>query len=183
MLGHLSEAALLEVLEGASSPDARAHVEACARCRGRVEEAREALALVAGGADVPEPSPLYWESMRREVARRSAEPRRAWLPFLLPIAAAAALVMAVPASRRLSPVGPAPSPSVSAALPAWSALPADEDDQDLAVLAAVARSQPDAALAAFDNTSSANEELFSMSEEEGKALVEALRASGQGRDL
>jgi hypothetical protein len=182
MFGHLSEAALLEVLEGTSSPEARTHAEACARCRGQVEEAREALALVSAAGDVPEPSPLYWESMRREVSRRSPKPRRTWIPFLLPIAAAAALVMAVPtATRRLAPSSPVASASPT--LPAWSALPADEDDADLAVLAAVARSQPDAALAAFDNTSSANEELLSMSEEEGKALVEALRASGRGSDL
>jgi hypothetical protein len=180
MFGHLSEAALLEVLEGACPPEARAHAEACARCRGLIEEAREALALVSA-ADVPEPSPLYWESMRREVARRSAEPRRGFLPFLLPIAAAAALVMAVPATRRLAPAGPVASAPPT--LAAWSALPADEDDTDLAVLAAVARSQPEAALAAFANTSSANEELFSMSAEEGQALVDALRASGPGSDL
>jgi hypothetical protein len=178
MSGHLSEAALLEVVEGTASREARAHTEACARCSGQVEAAREALALVAAAADVPEPSPFYWESMRREVARRNVEPRRGWLPFLLPIAAAAALVMAVPAARRLTPAGPAPS--VAPTLPAWSALPADEDDADLAVLAAVARSQPDATLAALDNTSTASEELFSMSEEEGRVLVEALRASQQG---
>lgn len=182
MFGHLSETALLEVLEGTASPEARAHAEACSRCRGQVEEAREALALVSAAADVPEPSPLYWESMRREVARRSAAPRRAWLPFLLPIAAAAALVMAVPATTwRLAPASPVAS--VSPTLPAWSALPADEDDADLAVLAAMARSQPEAVLAAFADTSSPREELYSMSAEDAQALVDALRASGQGSDL
>ena len=66
---HPTDAVLLDVLDGVAEGQARRHVAACAECAARVEEARQGLAL-ARQADVPEPSPLYWEDFRSQVGRR-----------------------------------------------------------------------------------------------------------------
>jgi len=75
MTRHLSDESLLRLAQGGSAEAERAHLSACGRCAERVEEARAGLTL-ARRADVPEPSPLYWEAMRRSVERRIAEEPR-----------------------------------------------------------------------------------------------------------
>ena len=70
-MSHVPEPRLLDVLEGRGATD-RAHVDACAQCRARLAEAQAGLALAAG-AEVPEPSPVYWESLRGQVSRRVDE--------------------------------------------------------------------------------------------------------------
>ena len=84
MGAHVPDGRLLEVLEGTGAAD-RPHVEGCPQCQARLAEAREGLAL-AVNAEVPEPSPLYWESLRRQVSRaveREGQRRPAFwrLPF------------------------------------------------------------------------------------------------------
>ena len=77
MAKHLSEERLQDVVDGAADEDARAHVTVCPGCRRRADEAALGLAL-AHEADVPEPSPLYWEAFRRQVGRRLLSPVRQW---------------------------------------------------------------------------------------------------------
>ena len=91
---------------------------------------------------MPEPSALYWEAFRREVDRRiQGEARRHWVRYLVPLAAAAGIVVALRHGNGPTPV---PSPSASASvLPAWSALPPAEDDPGLDVLQAVASGDTD----------------------------------------
>ena len=72
MWTHVSDAALMDVLEGAAGDRARDHVAACKRCRARVEDARTALDWTVQAA-VPEPVPSYWEVFRRRVARALVE--------------------------------------------------------------------------------------------------------------
>jgi hypothetical protein len=182
MFGHLSEADLVDVLEGTASAKSRAHAGDCPRCSEGLASAREGLALASGGA-VPEPSPLYWETFRRGVERRMSAPQRSWPRFLVPLAAAAALAFVVlfPAGRGL--LGPGPTPSLAPALPSWSALPPVEEDGDLEVLAAVVESQPDTAMAILVPPAVVEEELYGLSEAEGRALLEALGRSGRGGDL
>jgi len=95
-VSHVPEPRLLDVLEGRGATD-RAHVDACAQCRARLAEAQAGLALAAG-AEVPEPSPVYWESLRRQVSRRvdeESERRPAfWRRVSLGHALAAAAVLA-----------------------------------------------------------------------------------------
>ena len=129
---HLSDESLLSLAQGGDADGDRAHLSACGRCAERVEEARAGLAL-ARRADVPEPSPLYWEAMRRSVERRIAEeprssPRWVWLVPVL--ATAAAVVVVVLTTGRTHAPASLPGPT----LPAWSALPPAEDDASLEVL-------------------------------------------------
>lgn len=176
MSRHLTDEELMDVLGGDANGPARRHRESCPTCASRVEEARDGLGL-AREADVPEPSPLYWEAFRRSVERRIAAEakgrgwRRTWLPVL---AAAAGLALIVPALR-----GPGrPSPSPAPVLPAWSALPPAEEDAALAVLEGVALA--DAGLPIVEGDRGLAEELARLSDEEAWAVRDALRRNLAG---
>jgi hypothetical protein len=178
MWGHLSDETLMDIVSGTADGPARAHAASCDSCRSRVAEASQGLAF-AGDAAVPEPSPLYWEAFRRQVSRRIEGDRRgAWVSWLLPVAAVAGLLaVAVPWLR---PAGPAPSAAV---LPAWSALPAGDQDGEMDVLRAVASADPDVALA-FDRSTGAQDELSDLSDEESQDLADRLKArADQGGTL
>ena len=181
MGGHPAEDALMDLLEDRGSSPARAHVAQCAHCQARLAEAREGLEL-ALTADVPEPSPLYWQSFRTQVGSRieaGPAPAPSWRRLLLspwlPAVAAAAVVIAVlvPRAPEPSPVlGPAPE--VASVLPAWSALPATEDDEALELLAAVV---PEASgpLVECHGLGACMVEAAALSDEESDALADALR--------
>jgi hypothetical protein len=176
MRRHLSDESLLRLAQGGEADGERAHVLACARCATRVEEAREGLTL-ARRADVPEPSPLYWEAMRRRIEQRIAEePRRspawAWLAPVLATAAAVAVV-ALTTGRAHAPAA-LPSPT----LPAWSALPPAEDDASLEVLEGVAIADGD--LGTLDEGRDLSAFLVGLSDEESRALADSLREAGKG---
>lgn len=173
---HLPDEKLMDVMEGVATPGEREHAASCVVCRARVEEARKGLEH-AGEAGLPEPSPLYWEALRRQVGRRLvAEGRASWWWRLGPaLAAAAALVVLVPALKT-----PEPTPvGASGLLSAWSALPASEDDPGLSVLAGVASGGVD--LAAVRQSARLAEDLAELSEEDSQALAEALRLRLQER--
>ncbi len=130
MWGHVSERALVDVLEGSADAASRAHVESCERCRERLSALRSGLAL-AREADVPEPSPLYWETFRSQVdvrlVRESSTAAWSFRPALATAAALVALLALLPLSRTSVPARPA-------TLPAWSALPPPAEDLSLALL-------------------------------------------------
>jgi hypothetical protein len=134
-----------------------------------VDEAALGLALTHE-AEVPEPSPLYWEAFRRQVGRRIlSEDRTSWRWRLVPLlAAAAALVVIVPS---LKP-GRAPG-SLAPVVPGWSALPPAEEDPGLVVLQGLAASNPE--LAPPREGRGLAELLGDLSEEESLALTDALR--------
>jgi len=179
MLGHLTEEALLDAAEGHAGPAAREHVRDCASCAARVDEAREGLALLET-EEAPEPPAWYYETLRREVAARlDAKPRRSFAGWLLPAAAAAALLVIVPFASR-TPLSQ-PVPTASPSLPAWSALPPAEEDAELAVLEVMALAEPEAAVAALDRPPSVDEELLDLSDEDGQALVRAIDARRGGQ--
>ncbi|HEY2942563.1 MAG TPA: hypothetical protein VGN09_09030 [Vicinamibacteria bacterium] len=183
MAGHVPAHRLLDVLEGNGATD-RAHVEACAQCRARLAEAKAGLVLAAG-AEVPEPPPLYWESLRRQVSHRldeDGERRRGfWRRISLGPALAAAAVLAgivifLPLAGR--PPGPRPERP----LPAWSALPPAEEDEGLDVLWAVAPAVADASVPAA--CARVAECLVDLSDEESQILADRLRREiGHGKDL
>jgi hypothetical protein len=170
MAQHLSEERLLDVVEGAAEERARAHLTVCPACRRRVDEAALGLAL-AHEADVPEPSPLYWEAFRLQVGRRiMGDDRRSWRWRLVPLlAAAASLVVIVPS---LKAPGGAPG-SLAPVVPAWSALPPAEEDAGLVVLQGLAASDPE--LAPPREGRGVAELLGDLSEDESLALTDALR--------
>jgi hypothetical protein len=177
MRPHLSDESLLRLAQGEGAQADRGHVLACARCAERVEDARAGLVL-ARRADVPEPSPLYWEAMRLRIGQRIAEePRRspgwAWLAPVL-ATAAAILVVALTTGRAHAPAS-LPPPT----LPSWSALPpAEEDDASLAVLEGVAIADGD--LGTYDEGRGVFAFLAGLSDEEYRALADSLREAGQG---
>lgn len=172
MLTHLTDETLIDLLEDTAGREARRHAAECGLCEARLQEAQAGHRL-ATSAQVPEPSPLYWEHFRRQVGRRleAREPRRwprlLWGPLL---AAAAAVVMAVWVPGTPRGVGQTPAP----VLPAWSALPPAESDDGLAVLAAIAPQGGEAWKAVADCRDLGNC-LAELSDEESEALAEALR--------
>jgi len=169
MSSHLTSEDLMGTLDGTASAADRDHVASCAKCRTLIDEARAGLALAAD-SDVPEPSPLFWESFRRQVGRRiQTHQRLAWGFRLLPLfAAAAALVLVLPSLRVVPPPTPAPDP----ALPAWSPLPPADEDSGLDVLAALAGSTSDLALGDCRGVAECTSEL---AEDESGELLQALR--------
>ena len=183
MVSHVPEQGLLDVLEGRGATD-RAHVDACAQCRARLAEAQAGLALAAG-AEVPEPSPLYWESLRRQVSRRvdeESERRRAfWRRISLgPVLAAAAVLAGIVTFLPVAGRHPAPLPERP--LPAWSALPPAEEDESLDVLRAVAPAVADASVPA--GCVGVAECMVDLSDEESLVLADHLRWEiGHGTDL
>lgn len=170
MARHVTDETLLDVLEGTAEAESRGHAESCAACAARVEEARGGRAL-ARAAEVPEPSPLYWEAFRRNVGRRieSESAGRSWRWAWLPVvAAAAAMLLAVPALRPALSTAPAP------VLPAWSALPPADQDAGLAVLEGL--DIADADLSAVDGERGVVESLADLSDEEVSAFRDALQS-------
>jgi hypothetical protein len=167
---HLTDEALMDVLDGAQGGSAARHAAVCASCAERLAEARAGLAL-ARIAEVPEPPGLYWQSFPRRVAARlqSAPPSpRRWRAWLVPtLATALALAAAVAIVPRPAPE---PSPSPAGTLAAWSALPPPEADPGLPVLQAVA-SDLDPAL----ECGGLAECLADLSDEESDDLVQMLR--------
>jgi hypothetical protein len=177
MTGHLKDAALLDLFEGRGGESEARHLAECPACRERVAEAGAGLKL-ALEAEVPEPSPLYWESLRRQLGRRLEEEprqRRAWfVPALVSVAAALLLVVGLLAR------GPQPSASPAPALPAWSPLPERADDVGVLVIQALAGGEDDLSLLAPCRGLQC---LDGLSDEESRALAVALQAELGGRAL
>jgi len=180
MWGHVSDAELMDVIEEKASEDCSRHVSQCRECGARVEEVRLGFGL-ARGAEVPEPSPLYWESFRRQVDGRIAttSPVTAWKRWAFaPVLTLAACLMV--ALSLLLPTSRVSAPPAPAALPAWSALPPNEDDEGLEVLQAMTLSEDEPSLSPGEGVA---QHVEGLSEEESLALANALRQelSGKGR--
>jgi hypothetical protein len=128
---HLNVEELVDLAEGARDDSSLAHVTTCERCRQQLADLRAALGAAAS-ADVPEPSPLFWDHLsnrvREAVATEGAPAGAGWwnrwprwassgaLPVWL--GALAAVVLAVVLTSRMAP------------LPGWPAhagIPADAD--------------------------------------------------------
>ena len=182
MWTHLSDAVLMDVVEGAGGERAERHVAACASCRTRVDEARTALGWTAA-ATVPEPIPSYWGVMRRRVAQALVEApaTRSRRPLWAAAAAAAGLIAVVVLGPGKAHA-PAPVTPV-ASLPAWSPLPPADEDPALPILELVVAPTVAAATpAAF--CSDVSECVVGLSDEESGELADALRAQlAVGRTL
>jgi hypothetical protein len=167
MLEHVRDDELMDAAEGTASGGVRRHIKACPACRERVAEAATGWDL-ARAADVPEPSPLFWEAFRRQVGRRVGSERR-WRPVVwapaLAAAAAATIAIGVLAPR------PGAVQPVST-LPAWSASLTAGDENGLAQLGNLDAAEPDALAAA--GCRRLTECLSGLSEEETIALAEVL---------
>src|SRR6059058_6158759 len=76
---HLAPEELIDLAEGTRAEAAAPHLQSCEACRDQVVRLRTAMSAVAGlrGADVPEPSPLFWDHLSQRVreAVSAEEPR------------------------------------------------------------------------------------------------------------
>jgi hypothetical protein len=129
---HLTPDELLDLAEDAATPaaaeQANAHVASCARCAEELKHAQAGLAFAREplNADVPEPSPLFWDHLSariREGVAAEPPPRAgSWfdLPWgwraLIPVAAAAVVTVAV--SLELGSGGKQPASRVATTAPA-----------------------------------------------------------------
>jgi hypothetical protein len=173
---HPTDAVLMDVVDGVADGEVRRHLAGCATCAARVDEARQGLAI-ASRAEVPEPSPLYWEAFRTQVGRRISAERRSRRVLFAPLAAAAVLAGVVALLPR---GGSAPSVPRVAPLPAWSALPDSDDDAGLTVLAALGGRSEELATA-FDCRGT-GDCLAELSDDESSAVADLLdRELGGGR--
>jgi hypothetical protein len=172
MRSHPEDDALLDVAEGNASGDAARHVAACADCAARVADARAGLALVSA-ADMPEPSPLYFDAFRGRVASAIDAPpvRRRYAGFVLPAFLATAATIAVIAYLPTDVKAPMPSPAASA----WSSLPAAGDPAIDAVASTVSAEE----IVACRDVA---ECVAGLSEEESRAFADALRAELAGSE-
>ncbi len=73
MSRHLSPREVVDALDGALAAARARHLETCEGCRGTLRTARETLRELnqSGAADVPEPSPLFWEHFQARVRERT----------------------------------------------------------------------------------------------------------------
>jgi hypothetical protein len=98
---HLTTIDLVDLAEGRRSPESTPHLAACDQCRHALDEVGAAIALAAT-ADVPEPSPLFWDQFSRRVRdavaeddRRSTVTVRWWTRWFVLAPVAAVVVVAV----------------------------------------------------------------------------------------
>jgi hypothetical protein len=183
MWTHVSDAALMDAVDGAAGDRVQGHLATCARCRARVDEARTALRWTAA-ATVPDPIPSYWDVMRRRVARVLVEApaTRSRRPLWAAATVAGAAVIAAVLIVGPSPTPVAPSASGPSTLPAWSPLPPADEDPALPILELVAPAVVAAAPAA--ECSDVSECVVGLTDEESGALADALRAQlARGRAL
>jgi hypothetical protein len=121
---HLSPEEFVDAAEGTRPEASLPHLAECDRCRRELADLRRTMG-VAVDADVPEPSPLFWENLSARIGERiDAESGGAWWQawirprLLVPLSAAALLVLIValaPQSRNArapAPVVPAPTAAV-----------------------------------------------------------------------
>src|SRR5688572_12955815 len=124
MTTHLSSQEFVDALEkrggkdGVLAASRQSHLEGCATCQLQLAELRALIDDASDGADVPEPSPLFWDHFQARVltaAQREGQPeRRAWWMNWMEVrtmVALSAVVVAVVASVALylnRPAAPVP---------------------------------------------------------------------------
>jgi len=148
---HLSSQEFVNAIEGqegkagALAPARQSHLDGCASCQAHVAELRALVEDAREGADVPEPSPLFWDHFPARVlaaVESEARPgRRAWwtrvldVKTLVPVSVAVVAVAASVALYVSRPVTPEPASQVdSGAAPeagmaaAAASVPLDGDE-------------------------------------------------------
>jgi hypothetical protein len=171
----LSEIELVDLLGDEAGPEVVTHVARCEDCRERLGELRQGLDL-AREAHVPEPSPFYWQTFRRQVRRgigRAVTPRLGFgFGTYWAVAAAALAIVAL--------LLPAPGAGVSGGRAVtWSALPPQGEDVGLQVLSALEQDDDLGSLVECGWASC----LAELTDEERLAVAAALREELEGRAL
>lgn len=122
MTTHLSSQEFVDALDrkggtSALAPARQSHLDACTSCQTQVSELRALIEGAGDDADVPEPSPLFWDHFQARVltAVQSEVPpgRLSWWTSWLDtrtLVALSATVVAIVASVALYRSRPAPAP-------------------------------------------------------------------------
>ena len=113
---HLTPDELIDAVDRGLSPERRAHLDTCDQCRLEATRLRSIIAEVRD-ADMPEPSPWFWDHFSARVRTAiadelSAAPQRRWFdwPVLVPIAGLALIVLALVSSLTSEVTTPQPQP-------------------------------------------------------------------------
>jgi hypothetical protein len=121
---HLSPEEFVDAAEGTRTEASLPHLAECDRCRRELADLRRTM-TVAVAAEVPEPSPLFWDNLSARIGERiDAEPDRGWWQawlrprVLIPLSAVAvlALVAALAPGLRTARVAPPAAPFATAAV-------------------------------------------------------------------
>ncbi len=67
MTTHLSSQEFVDAIEGGLAADRQRHLDVCAACQTEVETLRTIVVDLDSDADLPEPSPLFWEHFQSRV--------------------------------------------------------------------------------------------------------------------
>jgi hypothetical protein len=104
MTSHLTPDELIDAVDGTLAPLRRAHLDTCEACHQEAATLRGVLGEVRV-ADVPEPSPLFWDHLSArvraaiadETAGHAPAPVRRWFqwPVLAPLAGLASVLLAL----------------------------------------------------------------------------------------
>jgi hypothetical protein len=191
---HLTPEELLDIAEGSRPLSSSPHLAVCEACRQQLHDLRDVMTTL--DADVPEPSPHFWEHFSarvREAVAAEAAPARSWYRVdrwswgLAAVVSAAVVVIAVSLTVRTppastgspSPVAEAPSGDVGSAPaaddPSFSLLGdlAGSLDWDTAAEAGISMEVGTADTAVHELNDGERTELQ-------RLLVEALRTSRVG---
>lgn len=132
---HLSSQEFVNALDGVLVPARQSHLDGCPSCQTQVTELRAVIEDAGQGADVPEPSPLFWNHFQTRVLTavqgEGQAGHRGWWTRVLDVrtlVAVSATVVAVVASVALymsRPVTPVPASQVDSGTAVESGLVAD----------------------------------------------------------
>lgn len=148
-MSHLSPETFVDLLDGTLPETAVPHLGECDVCRRQLAELRVTW-QAASEAEVPEPSPLFWEHLSarvHEAVAAEGQPRApwwkldwSWRPFGIAAAGLAAVVLAVwlrsPGAVAPQPV--APAETVAVVSDVVEALPPLDDDPSIGFVADLA---------------------------------------------
>lgn len=192
---HVTPDEFIDLAEGTRSEASHPHLAACAACRDQLATLRGTMTL-AVDADVPEPSPLFWQKFSTRLGEQidridAGSYRHPWLAWarprvLVPLSAAAvlALVVAFTANPRRTPAPTTAATTAAATAITATATDSTSDAADLAadpLLALVsdlsANMDVDSASASgFAERDSAEHAVTHMSTDELRTLKQLLQA-------
>jgi hypothetical protein len=193
---HVNTDELVDIAEGTRSEASAPHLAGCEPCRAQLHELR-AMLSAARDADVPEPSPLFWDHLSsrvRDAVAAEAAPRRWWLDLtawtrvLMPLSAVAVaglLIAIMVNSRAPAPIAaPAVASVGEAGAPVELLQDVAADDASLTLVASLIDDLDfdDAREAGLAPRGSAEHAVMHMSDSElrelGRLLKEELARSG-----
>jgi hypothetical protein len=120
---HLSPEEFIDVAEGTRSEASLPHLAHCEACRGGLADLRQAMAA-AVEAEVPEPSPLFWQNLSARIGERiDAEADGSWWfawtrpRVLIPLSACAVLALVIAFAPKRTPVSQTTASTVASVEP------------------------------------------------------------------